>query len=471
MDIAVIGGAPGAGKTHALVQEIVSVAAKYIIACPRIDLINERIIDIRSAASAIGVDMPIISVHSDTPSPLPVIQQIRDKMADVMSLSHAVIAITHDALMAIDPIELTGWCIAIDEQISGLSSGRHVVPTAVRLLQDSFDIAPVATRPGWGKLVPRNESITYGDALRDAVLAQLAGLIKAAHSPHGAMVDFTRWEEVEGSNRPLGWISVWTYASLNHADGVMVAAAGLEHTLTYRATLDLHPHVQFLTFEIPVYRPLLPKIIIRFFTRSHRGSSHYWSTDTGGVSGIVGIAKFLEERAVGYWGANKNVQQYFVGRLSGIQVSVKVEGTNEFRAATSCALIYSAKARFEDEPLRNYFDWQKGAIERARECEDLLQFVQRGAIRCSDFDGEYNIYVYDEWQANWLGTYFQDNGIAAVEIVAEEEPGIMHVERPKPGARPDLTRTSEQKAADRRARDRARKEKQRRAQGIKPRGK
>ncbi|WP_206749931.1 hypothetical protein, partial [Salmonella enterica] len=33
-------------------------------------------------------------------------------------------------------------------------------------------------------------------------------------------------------------------------------------------------------------------------------------------------------------------------------------------------------------------------IERAREEEDVLQFVMRGAIRKRDFGGDYDIYLY-----------------------------------------------------------------------------
>ena len=468
MKIAVFSGAPGAGKSITLVRQIASTPGKFILACPRIDLINERIRDLTSAAIAAGTEPLIVSVHSQSPSPLPVIQQVRDKFADVANTVHAVIAITHDTLLMLNPAEMAGWHVAIDEQVSGLSSNRHVIPTAVRILRESFEIVPAAWT-GWGRLVPRSGAVTYGEMMRDSSLSKLADLVKWAGSPHGVHVDIARWDDIAGSNRPLGWISVWTYAALEHADSVTIAAANIENTLTYRATQALHPEVEFEHVDIPVNRPNLPAVIIHYFAKSHRGSSRFWAPGQPGSSCVVEVAKFLEGQDIGYWATNDNIKQHFMGRLSGIPVSIKVEGTNAFKTAESCAIIYSGKSRYEDEPLRKHFGWGKDLVERARECEDLLQFVQRGAIRCPDFSGEYHIYVYDEFQANWLARYFVENKIASVNLVAEHGPGIMDIERPKSGPRAKITKTAEQQLAERRARDRARKARQRRAKGIKPR--
>lgn len=468
MKIAVFSGAPGAGKSITLVRQIASTPGKFILACPRIDLINERIRDLTSAAIAAGTEPLIVSAHSQSPSPLPVIQQVRDKFADVANTVHAVIAITHDTLVMLNPVEMAGWHVAIDEQVSGLSSNRHVIPAAARILRESYDIVP-SSKPGWGCLVPRSGAITYGETMRDNSLSKLADLVKWAASPQGVVVNISRWEDVAGSNRPLGWISVWTYAALEHAESVTIAAANIENTLTYRATQALHPDVEFDRIDIPVNRPNLPAVRIHYFAKAHRASSHFWAPGQAGSPCIVEVAKFLEGRDIGYWACNENIRQHFLGRLSGSATSVKLEGTNALRNETSCALIYSGKSRYEDEPLLRYFGWTKQSIERARECEDMLQFVQRGAIRCPDFCGEYRIYVYDEWQANWLARYFVENKIASVNLVAEHGPGILDIERAKPGPRAGVTKTTEQQLNERRARDRARKERQRRAKGIKPR--
>ena len=470
MPITVFGGAPGAGKSVALIAQVARTPGLYLLACPRIDLIEERVRDLTAAAVQIGAEPNIAQVHTETKRGLPVAQRVRERMAAVKSLPHAVIAITHDTLMMLDPSEIIGWHVAIDEQVAGLCGNSHVIPVTVRLLRDSFDIVPT-TKTGWGRLVPRPGAITYGEALRDASLKGLVDLVKWAGSPHGVMVDALRWEEIEGSNRPLGWVSAWTYGQLRHAASATIAAASLDHTLTYLATRLLDPDTEFEHRNIPVAREIRPTVVLHYFVAEHRGSSHFWSPTQAGAAGIAAIARCLEGRDIGYWASNDTIKQHFLGRLSGVPVSVKIEGSNALRDKTSCALIYSGKPRYEDEPLRRFFGWGKGVIERARECEDILQFVQRGIIRCAEFGGVYHIYLYDKWQADWLGDYFVTNGIAAVELVAEHEPGLMEVKRPQRGRQPDLTRTTEEKAEARRARDKARKERERRAKGIKPRKK
>jgi hypothetical protein len=72
-------------------------------------------------------------------------------------------------------------------------------------------------------------------------------------------------------------------------------------------------------------------------------------------------------------------------------------------------------------------------IERAREQEDIWQFVMRGTIRMADFRSTYTVYLYDLWQAEALASMLRDEGISAsvtVEPVAEA--GILDVVRPKP---------------------------------------
>jgi hypothetical protein len=57
------------------------------------------------------------------------------------------------------------------------------------------------------------------------------------------------------------------------------------------------------------------------------------------------------------------------------------------------------------------FGLSKQDIERAREQEDIWQFVMRGAVRNADFAGVYTVYLYDVWQADTLADMLRDAGI------------------------------------------------------------
>lgn len=467
MDIIVIGGTPGAGKTHALIEEITQTTDRYLVACPRINLIKERHSDIIAACVRYGREPVIIEVHSESGGIGPVVQQVREAMANVNAAQHALLLITHDTLMMLDEVDFLGWNVSIDEQVSGLISDKRVLPVSVGILKDMFDI--VAFKTGWSRLVPRRSDILMGDLMQDHVAKSLVALVKWAGSPQGVLVDISRWEEIEGSNRPLGWASTWTYGRLSQAKSVLVAHAGLEHTLTYRATKDLRPDVNFIFHTIEIHKTALPHAFVHYFVARHRGSSTYWVSEEPGVKCISNVLNCLEQRPIDFWATNKSIEQRFLGRLSGLQNSVKVEGSNSLIAMRSCALIYSGKSRYEDLPLLNYFGWEKNVIERARECEDMLQFVLRGRLRDPAYAGDFHIYVYDRWQAEWLAEYLGSRGIATVQMVPEVHAGIMDVERSKAGRKPDATRTAEQKKKDRREKDKERKERKRRASGIGPR--
>jgi hypothetical protein len=146
--------------------------------------------------------------------------------------------------------------------------------------------------------------------------------------------------------------------------------------------------------------------------------------------------------------------------LAGQMVSPKQAGSNEYRHLNSCAMIYSNKAQTSDEAILEVFGLSKEQIEIARQTEDIEQFVMRGAIRCADFGGVYDIYVYDQWQAEALQRFLEVNGITDVELIGLDEVGIMDEERPKVGRKPPSPEPAAVKirADERREKDRLRKQ-------------
>jgi hypothetical protein len=144
-----------------------------------------------------------------------------------------------------------------------------------------------------------------------------------------------------------------------------------------------------------------------------------------------------------------------------------VAGSNPYRHHTSCAFIYSSKARPEDAILLDVFGLMREEVEHAREREDIWQFVMRGAIRMAEFDGTYTVHLYDLWQAEALARMLGEEGITDdVVLKPIDATGILDVEHPKSGPKPGAKapvsdKSFEEREVERRAGDRTRKQRQR----------
>ncbi len=281
----------------------------------------------------------------------------------------------------------------------------------------------------------------------------------------------------------MRWWSAWTPAELAPFATVVIAASGFFHSLTCLATRKwFADEVEFVRREVSSTTAAgrrKPRVRVRYYTRGHRASTEWWFPSDPekrkdpekareGKRCLAAVCRHLEGvRGLGYWSGNEAVVSYFEGRLHGEQVRPKVAGSNLYRRHTSCALIYSSKARPEDTVLLDVFGLAREEVERAREREDIWQFVMRGAVREARFGGTYIVHLYDVWQAEVLATMLREGGIAddvAVGPVAAA--GILDVERPKPGPKEGAKaeksgKSFDEQQAERREGDRRRKRQQR----------
>lgn len=112
-------------------------------------------------------------------------------------------------------------------------------------------------------------------------------------------------------------------------------------------------------------------------------------------------------------------------RLAGQMIDAKALGRNEYDDLESCAFIYSSKATPNDESLKALTGITDAQIERAREEEDVLQFVMRGAVRKRDFGGLYNVYLYTKKQADDLATKLNASQVGKVTVLPVSGAGIL----------------------------------------------
>jgi hypothetical protein len=126
------------------------------------------------------------------------------------------------------------------------------------------------------------------------------------------------------------------------------------------------------------------------------------------------------------------MEHWFPGKT----VQPKQAGTNSLIDHVSCGVFYSNKAQAADDAVLDVFELDADRIRRAREYEDLIQFVMRGAIRRPEFDGDYDVFVYDLEQARVVEDYLRRRGVTDdVTLIPEQEVGIL-----------DMTRLSRQRS-------------------------
>jgi hypothetical protein len=335
----------------------------------------------------------------------------------------------------------------------------------------------------------KGDAPSLGDIMADDLVKGLAAFHKRAKSPQGVFVDVADWRDARDRNRTVRWWSAWMPAELAPFATSTIAASGFFHSLTCLATRKWHGgEVEFVRREVggaAAAGRRKPRVRVLYYTRGHRASTEWWFPSAGtkrsgpetaedrekaraGKRCLAAVCRHLEDvPGLGYWSGNEAVVSYFEERVPGEQVRPKVAGSNLYRRDTSCAFIYSSKARPDDAILLDVFGLTREEVERAREREDIWQFVMRGAIRMDEFDGTYTIHLYDLWQAEALARMLREEGVAddvAVEPV--EEAGILSVERPKPGPKTGKKAASslksfEEREAERREGDRLRKQRQR----------
>ena len=135
-------------------------------------------------------------------------------------------------------------------------------------------------------------------------------------------------------------------------------------------------------------------------------------------------------------------------------MSPNAEGINILMHHTSCAYIYSSKALPSDAPLIDVLKLKPEDIERAREIEDIIQFVCRGSLRNPDSDEDYHVYVYDLNQAQALADYLTEHEFGTVELVPIAEAGLLDMRRPgrgRPPSEPEDARSREDRLEQERA--------------------
>jgi len=448
-----------------MIDEMITCPSRYIIAAPRTALVEEHVLSLRTGAVRSAAEPTVTSIHSDQGVAGPVQRRIVDACRQLQDAHHVILAVTHEGLQSVDPVTLEGWHIRIDETPDAVASGQILVPVGARWLETLYDLTKVEGTK-WSKVQPKADAPSIGHFLRDDLASQeLATFHKRVLSVSGLYVDLAAWNEALDRSKPIRWWSLWTPRDLAGCASVKIAASGFATSLCGLATENFFPGEVEYRFElIESPRSGQPEVRIHYFTR-HRGSTEFWKKGDGRDC-LSNVGRYLRKlHDLGFWSGNEIVRDRFDLLLAGQHVLPRQAGSNAYRHLTSCAMIYSNKAQDADSAILEVFGITRDQIARAREIEDIQQFVMRGAIRNPEFEDRYNIYVYDVSQAEAMRDFLVNGRITNVTLHGINEAGLMEFERPKAGRKSIQLdqRSKTERLAERRKKDAARK---RRARSI-----
>lgn len=437
IEIEVLYGAPGAGKSIALRNEALGVPGLYLFCLPTIPLIKEQAKDFRELRP--GPHVEIIEARSGEGGGRSKVQrQLDEARAKIAadSTAHAVVFMTHESMMACDLSGFVDWHIRIDEVPNAVQTGKVAIGTAESqsFFRNSFTLDPVGD--DWAHAKLNNAQANWKDRAGDALINRLGDFFKLAARPQGAYVNVHSWKDV----KEFQWVSLWSPTLLEHAASLKIAAAAYLDSLGYKAAKKWWAdEIEETKTEIGDPRSGWPTIRVHYFTEGHEGTSKFWEKSEGRKM-IKAVCDYLGEHVsdIGFWSGNEEVRNLMEWRV-GIPEAMtrpKIAGSNEYRGLRSCAFIYSSKPLPGDEALRGpLFEMSEADILAAREDEDIHQFIMRGIIRNETYGEEYDCYVYSKRQAEALATKLE--AIAkSVAVIAIGEAGILTATFEKPKDEP-----------------------------------
>jgi hypothetical protein len=345
--------------------------------------------------------------------------------------------VSHETFSWLNVSLIEGWHVGIDENLdNAVAAGSFSATTTWSALDRQYGLDPLADGQTWA-ICPREgvARLKRGEFTKD-VAQDLVEFHKCCNNPNRVVfVDIGDWADARRAGRKIRWWSIWSPLALEKCASVTFAAANYFDSLPYHAARWLHgDDITFI--EQNVGSNLVrasPRVRVHYFTQGHVGSTEWWDCDEGNAC-LVAVSIYIESiGGVGYYSCNRATRDVFRNRFPGQRCDPKLAGTNELINHRSCLFVYSNKAQDSDTAILDLLGLNRDAIRQTREVEDLRQFVMRGIIRRPDYDGDYDVYVYDLAQGEDLKRYLGESGITdRVEIVPVHEAGFLYLSRPEP---------------------------------------
>ena len=424
----VLSGAPGCGKSEAMLVDAANRPGHYLFAFLTTELADEQ-----AQRFALLAPKATLSVIHSKRGRGAVGGRLTQARTGSENCNHAAVFVTHEALVTHDLSHFQGWHLRIDECPNVTASGHLRLAHSAAHYQSAFKLEPVEA--GWSLVKPAGPRASWKEIADDTMGKTIKDFHAWADRPADLILNLNSFTGPD-IKKQIQWAAIWQLGQLDAFSSVTIAASNFIGSIGHRVWVNLHrERVEFRENRLGVMRTAQPQIILSYFTEGHEGTTVFW--EGNGHACIVAVEEWLKHNRpdLGFWSSNDSIKNDFLDRIKGKAEQPKLAGLNRLRNETSCAIIYSSKSVPGDAPIIDMFDVRKEEIQASREDEDIFQFVCRGAIRDPNYGGPYGAYVYSRSQAERLANKLIAAGYRDVTTTGVAGAGIMSVQRLSPGAR------------------------------------
>lgn len=449
LTLEVLGGPPGAGKSHLNTEQAAGDPGIYAFVFPSIALLEEQTSALRKAG------LTVAKVHSRAAS-----GNVQSQLGRAVErfrergVRHGAYAITHSGLIASDFAALPDVHWRIDEAIELHRGGKITVTEAdLDFWRTRFLLTDASN--GWSRVTPVGRAVSLYDRAQ-GLLGQYSAFSTSAQK---GIVFLAAEKWALGK---LDWFSLWSPLSLPSPASLRISGAGFERSVSAHLLRILYPEeIEIVTRALPSRRTQQPTVRVRYFSEWEATSEH-WGTRCGREH-LKAIATHIRgaQPDLGYWSGNEEAVKCLDHHIHGGEaVAPKLAGLNRLQSARSCAFIYSAKATREDDVLIRVMGMTREQIRAAREDEDIFQFSYRGAIRRPEYGGAYDVFLFSRQQAERLRTSLLESGLSDVTIL-KEDLGPRELDQPLPTPKGRKKKRPDETREERRSRRTAERRRQR----------
>ncbi|THD35015.1 MAG: hypothetical protein E7773_11140 [Sphingomonas sp.] len=422
MKITVDEAAPGSGKTHNALSNMISFPARYLFVTER----KESIHSITRQCRELGVQrhrhVRVWPVDADNlpTSRNSVREEVEALPNHFRDEPHVIAIITHAALLMSDLSDFTGWHVIIDEVPNVLSIQEVQTLKDTAFFADHYTLEKLDGYDGWSVvgLTARGRALTSRHLYQDDSHRHLRSfhsrvLDSADHDHRRVVCNLTDWgqmgqavETTAGKLAPVWiWGSLFTLSALAAFETVTILANRFRESLSYKLLVASAGDLDIRWTLRASSRPIAwQRRSVRVVYFSERRASRYHLLSETGREHLTRIDAYLAAQmgTASIWSTNGAFAGSFTSLPSANRQPPKQAGSNEFVACNEAAIIYSAKASPNVRGLLATHGVSEADWIATNENEIVLQFLTRTSLRNPASAEPVTLYVYDRAQADYV---------------------------------------------------------------------
>jgi hypothetical protein len=460
-----------AGKTEFACRLMATQPDKYLLAVDRREVMEARIARIDEKAAAAGTYPVCRSIYSKSEGRFEdgtgnVRQTLREQPTQDIHTPHVVVVCTHEGLLSSDLSTYQGWTLIIDENPNVWAFGEVQSEYTWPIFERFFGLEP--NEDEWSQVTVCRDAPTMTALAKDTAISPKFVEMYRRWQNTRPMVKLTQWDEAS-DGRQWSWCSVWNPEKLDAFQRIMILANSFTESITYK--LLKRAGVHLVPFSIHDDREWVPRtVLLRYFASQHQAGTGFWTndSDSGGKEALGKTFEWISHNSDPenhYYSTNLHVLKST--NLPGIKLQPKVSGSDAYKHLTCASFIYTAKPSQAEVAAFSRYGITYDEIVRARQNEDLVQFLFRSNLRVPDDPRDVEFRVYDLQQATFVKEFIESTGRPFMVVLEHVADAGVDDHKPKSAGRPKVARTEAEKqvlSAQAKVRDKLGKRRRRQAQ-------